>query len=319
MSKRFILFPCLDRAILQISGMDAERYLNGQTTQDLRQVNSNQSLHSVICNAKGKAEGEAFIHRLDEQENSPPNFLLDVPSELTDALLLRLGKYLIADDAELENVTENWSLLHITEIEFSDLQAALAAHPNVNVRACKRLGQAGFDLLVPGSIAQKNECTAVTELDQVLNSLTQAGGTSLPPAEVEVLRISNGVPRWGAELTNQVLPPEAGLEASSISYTKGCYIGQEVISRIKSVGRVNRQLVRLSGDQWVPPQTELFAQADTDQTPKQSEQTKPKPAAVITSCIETPDGAAALAFLARKFADQSHLVSPNGANFTVLK
>jgi folate-binding protein YgfZ len=63
--------------------------------------------------------------------------------------------------------------------------------------------------------------------------------------EVEDLRISNGVPAWGRELTEGMLPPEAGLEGTDIAYDKGCYIGQEVISRIKSAGKVNRSLVRL--------------------------------------------------------------------------
>ncbi len=59
-------------------------------------------------------------------------------------------------------------------------------------------------------------------------------------------RISQGIPKWGAELTEGMLPPEAGLDATDISYNKGCYIGQEVISRIKSAGKVNRRLVKLA-------------------------------------------------------------------------
>ena len=61
----------------------------------------------------------------------------------------------------------------------------------------------------------------------------------------ESARITKGIPKWGAELTEGMLPPEAGLDATDISYNKGCYIGQEVISRIKSAGKVNRRLVKL--------------------------------------------------------------------------
>jgi len=62
--------------------------------------------------------------------------------------------------------------------------------------------------------------------------------------ELETLRIANGIPAWGRELAEGMLPPEAGLEETDISYQKGCYIGQEVISRIKSAGKVNRNLTR---------------------------------------------------------------------------
>ncbi len=62
----------------------------------------------------------------------------------------------------------------------------------------------------------------------------------------EFERIGRGIPKWGAEITEGMLPPEAGLDATDISYSKGCYIGQEVISRIKSAGKVNRRLVKFA-------------------------------------------------------------------------
>ena len=73
-------------------------------------------------------------------------------------------------------------------------------------------------------------------------ALADFGGTEID----EAVRIENGIPKWGAELTEGMLPPEAGLDATDISYNKGCYIGQEVISRIKSAGKVNRRLVKLA-------------------------------------------------------------------------
>jgi folate-binding protein YgfZ len=79
--------------------------------------------------------------------------------------------------------------------------------------------------------------------------------TEIPVLEGEVLdsfRIRNGVPAWGRELTEGLLPTEAGLNATDISYQKGCYIGQEVISRIKSAGKVNKRLVRMTFASDVP-------------------------------------------------------------------
>jgi folate-binding protein YgfZ len=92
----------------------------------------------------------------------------------------------------------------------------------------------------------------------------------LTPALLEVVRIEHGIPRWGRELGEETLPPEAGLDATHIDYHKGCYIGQEVISRLKSVGHVNRRLVGFThaettpGDSspLLPPGMRIFAAGD---------------------------------------------------------
>jgi tRNA-modifying protein YgfZ len=101
--------------------------------------------------------------------------------------------------------------------------------PEGTVSESERFGRAGFDLLLPGSL--RHLVPELLKEDPVSDET------------VECLRIAQGVPAWGAELSENVLPPEVGLDRDAISYTKGCYVGQEVISRIKSIGHVNRQLV----------------------------------------------------------------------------
>jgi folate-binding protein YgfZ len=79
-------------------------------------------------------------------------------------------------------------------------------------------------------------------------------GESVGAEVVEIIRLENGIPAWGAELTTATLPPEAGPHLlAAISYTKGCYVGQETIARLKSVGHVNRTLVFLRSESDVPP------------------------------------------------------------------
>ena len=75
---------------------------------------------------------------------------------------------------------------------------------------------------------------------------------SLSNQQAEAIRIAQGVPAWGAELTEGMLPPEAGIETSAISYQKGCYIGQEVISRIKTAGKLNRKLTHFTLTETMP-------------------------------------------------------------------
>jgi folate-binding protein YgfZ len=95
--------------------------------------------------------------------------------------------------------------------------------------ANSRFGLRGFDFLLTQDEAKE-------AIAQFRNS-----HETLAEADLENLRIERGIPRWGAELDENTLPPEAGLDRTHIDYHKGCYIGQEVISRIKSVGHVNRR------------------------------------------------------------------------------
>ncbi|MBC7978969.1 MAG: tRNA-modifying protein YgfZ, partial [Armatimonadetes bacterium] len=118
----------------------------------------------------------------------------------------------IADEVEVMDRSGEFGLWHFSEI--NDSEGVW--------RSANRYGFVGFDLMAE-----------------------TFHGDSLTDEEVERIRIGNGIPKWGTELKQGMLPPEAGLDATDISYTKGCYIGQEVISRIKSAGKVNRRLVKL--------------------------------------------------------------------------
>ena len=165
--------------VLEFSGPDAVRFLNGQITQDVRKVmGSAQVLPSCVTDAKGKLQFRVWI-----AEGQPGRVLVFCRAEMTGDLDTRLTRYLIADDVEVADRSG--------EIRAADF-----------------------------------------------------GTVEMNEAE----RIGKGIPRWGAELNEGMLPPEAGLDATDISYNKGCYIGQEVISRIRSAGKVNRRLVKLEFD-----------------------------------------------------------------------
>ncbi|GAA5116044.1 hypothetical protein JIN84_19620 [Luteolibacter yonseiensis] len=203
-------------ALLEFRGPDAVRFLNGQLTQDVRKVvGGGLSLPSCVTDAKGRlqfrvtlvegAEGALWVAGL--QGNAG-----DIEARLT--------RYLIADDVEVADLTGKYSLCHLIGPETE-------APAGVLVRRSDRYGVPGWDWWL-----------ACPEDELKLEATTFAD------AELEALRIRNGVPAWGTELGEGMLPPEALLENTDISYQKGCYIGQEVISRIKSAGKVNRRLTR---------------------------------------------------------------------------
>lgn len=203
-------------ALLEFRGPDAVRFLNGQLTQDVRRVvGGKTSLPSCVTDAKGKLQ-----FRVSILENEGALWVACLHAEPAD-LEGRLTRYLIADDVEVSDLTGKFSVHHFL---------GPVGEPPAGVFACaaNRFGVEGEDWWV-----------------------STAGPIPFPQPEIlaeelEELRIDRGVPAWGRELLAGMLPPEALLDQSDISYQKGCYIGQEVISRIKSAGKVNRKLVRLT-------------------------------------------------------------------------
>jgi folate-binding protein YgfZ len=222
--------------LLEFRGPDAARFLNGQLTQDVRLVaGAKAALPSCVTDAKGRLQFRVWI-----MESGDGAFLVSCPAEFSGGLETRLTRYLIADDVEVSDRTGQWSLVHVT--------GEVPPPARVEARTCGRYGVAGTDWWLPsGTVADIPRDVAKLEGDAL-----------------EAFRIANGVPAWGRELTEGLLPPEAGLDATDISYQKGCYIGQEVISRIKSAGRINRRLVRFQIDGDVPVENLRLVQENGD-------------------------------------------------------
>jgi len=203
-------FKLASRLRLRLSGADAFRYLNGQVTRDLKRLGEGESLPACILTPKGKLCAPLLITR------DGADLIVESDPTLESTLLGRLERYIVADDVTItvEPATE---MIHVfgkaTDMEpWSSLSGIRAA----------RLGETGKDV---------STATIGAEIPELLD-----------PDLVEVLRVERGIPKWGAELTEEILPPEAGLDRTHIDYDRGCYPGQEVISRLKSIGRVNRLL-----------------------------------------------------------------------------
>ncbi|NJM38758.1 MAG: hypothetical protein HC845_13310 [Akkermansiaceae bacterium] len=210
-------------SILQFRGPDAVRFLNGQLTQDVRRVSGGKiSLSSCVTDAKGRLQ-----FRVNLLEHDDGGLWISGLPEWAENLETRLTRYLIADDVEVSDLTGKFSLHHFTD-------SPGAAAPGVIVRESNRYGIPGVDWWVP--------CDLQVEYP----------GDVLEGDALEAMRISNKTPAWGSELIEGILPPEALLDGTDISYHKGCYIGQEIISRIKSAGKVNKLLTRFTFDSTIP-------------------------------------------------------------------
>jgi len=219
--ERGALFALSGRVKLRITGADALRFLNGQISNDLRKATADAAIQASILSAKGKLNADIFISK----END--SFLLDADTELREALPARLERYIIADDVQIEDVTDRFAMFHVTGESAPD-----PVQPGRTLRAT-RFACPGWDIWVDRTAAE-----------QTRQALSGTFGVCDEEC-AEVFRVERGVPRWGRELTDQIIPPEANLESSSIDYFKGCYIGQEVISRMKMSGQTNKRLCGL--------------------------------------------------------------------------
>ena len=220
--KQGALFDLSSRGKFRVTGADRMRFLNGQVTNDVRKANATSAIQACVLNAKGKINGTAFI-------SAEADFLLlDTEPELREPLLARLDRYIIADDVQIEDITKEFSIFHTT--------GETTPRPRQGARMVivNRFGCAGWDVWT----ARSAYAIALQEFRSTYIFCEEA--------EAETFRIERGIPRWGRELSEEIIPIEANMESTAIDYAKGCYIGQEVISRIKMSGQTNKRLCGLT-------------------------------------------------------------------------
>ncbi|MEA3187808.1 MAG: tRNA-modifying protein YgfZ [Chthoniobacter sp.] len=226
------------RAKWRVTGADRVRFLNGQVSNDVRKLAPGTSLHACVLTAKGKMSGDVFI-------SAEPDFLrMDTEPVLREAMSLRLERYIVADDVALEDVTDEFALVHLVIGSAKLMPSGIAGVTQTNAH---RFAHPGIDLLMPGDA-----------LGETWRALSE-DFAPLDDSISESLRIEAGVPRWGAELGENTIPTEAGLDRVAVDFHKGCYIGQEIVSRIKSGGHVNRALHGFVSQGALAVGMELFA------------------------------------------------------------
>lgn len=243
------------RGRLCLLGADRQNFLNGQVTNNVRDLKSGQGCYAAVITAKGKMQSDLNIYNLENE------ILLDFEPGLSETIKQRLEKYIVSEDVQIVDVTPHYGLLSAQgpnsaevvnslqlgfvlpdkALDFSTVknetlgEIYLMNHP--------RTGSVGFDLFVPtnslGSVA-----------DKLMAAAKQSGGRACGWNALEVARIEVSIPRFGADMDEMNLPPETGLDSRAVSYTKGCYIGQEVIARIRTYGQVAKALrgLRLADD-----------------------------------------------------------------------
>jgi len=254
LSSRALIFR--PAAVLEASGDDTFAFLQGQLSNDLKPGGPGKVTYGLLLSAKGKVDGDSFLI-----EKAGGKFLIVSPLCPVDALRARLEAFIIADDVALTDVTPRWEGLAVWGERAAESAAVLGLQlpegreafigNGVVGHASHRWGAGTIEWLFESDAGAASEAS---------HQLAGVGFALMTEAAAEQERILGGGVAVPAELGPGDLPQEAGVEEIAVSFTKGCYIGQEVMARLKSMGRVRRGLIRVRGD-GAPPAVpaELFA------------------------------------------------------------
>ena len=235
------------RGRLCVFGEDRIRFLHGQLTTNLKGIKSGASATSVLVSAKGKTQMVLNTFVLEDF------VLLDFEPGYSARVIQRLEGYIIADDVQISDAAEFYGQLRLEGPQAGKVVGVIlpsAIHlpsspaiirfsgwgeENCYLACNRRLVFDGYDLFVPYSVFE----TVFRKTAEVVSGF---GGRLVGENAWDRIRVLAGVPRYGVDIDEHILAPETGLERFAISYSKGCYIGQEVIARIRTYGQVSKAL-----------------------------------------------------------------------------
>ncbi len=243
------------RSRLCLIGKDRQAFLHGQVTNNIRDLRTGQGCYTALVTAKGRLQSDLNVYCLAEE------LLLDFEPGLSADVAGRFEKFIIAEEVQAVDVAPHYGLLTVQGPKSAEVvqrlglgmilpeqalhfsKASDATIGDVYCTHHRRGSAVGFDLFVPSA-------ALAAVADKLIAAAKDLGGRACGWNALELVRVEAGIPRFGADMDETNLAPESGIESRAISYSKGCYIGQEVIARIRTYGQVARALrgLVLDGD-----------------------------------------------------------------------
>ena len=232
------------RGRILISGSEAVMFLNGLVTNDMKTLEPNTWMPAVFPNVQGRLLAAVrVIHRAD-------GFLIDTEAATRDTVVKLLERFTLAGDFRLADLTQNTAQLSIQGAQAPEIMAAIFGETVANlgrdavasvdwqgkqitVIRATHTAEDGFDLFV-----------SATEAESLRDAFIKAGAQPIGDDTVETLRLEAGIARYGIDMDETNVVTETNLD-DAVSFTKGCYIGQEIIARIKYRGHVAKKLAGL--------------------------------------------------------------------------
>jgi folate-binding protein YgfZ len=243
-----------ERGKLALKGAGAVEFLNGQVTNELADLHPGEGRYAAFLTHKGKMLGDLRILAAGEDpEEIPSELLLDTERVALQALFDMIRRFNVGYDVELHKRTLERGLLSLIGPRSREVAAKAAGievgaipgaeHTHISSEIAGRPAR----LIVTDANGVDVLCES-SDHDAVQDALLQAGAQAVSEQAAEIVRIERGRPRYGVDIGDTTIPQEAGLNERAVSFTKGCYVGQETVARLYYRGKPNRHLrgLRLS-------------------------------------------------------------------------
>ena len=223
-----------DRGLLVVKGPEAAEYLQGQLTNDIEAIEPGDGAYAALLDRKGHMQADMRVLRPGEDLE----LLLDLEPEGLEAAKRHLQMYKIGREVEVDDESEAHTLLSLIGPRSVEIAGTAALPEN----ACETTTIGGAQCVAVGTATGIDLIFATANREGVRDTLLAAGAVEVSPEAAEILRIEAGRPRFGAEMGTETMPAEAGIVEQAVSFTKGCYIGQETVARLHYKGKPNRHL-----------------------------------------------------------------------------
>jgi len=235
------------RGKIRVSGEDRARLLHAMTTNHVQQLKPGDGCYAFFLNAQGRILGDVNLFCFED------HFLLDTEPETRHKLFEHLDRYIIADDVTLTDETDRIATIAVEGPEAAGILEKLCAvlpETPYSTTGCGERTIARVDSTGAGGFFL---FTSIADKPRLIHDLEFAGATHATFEEATIVRLENGRPRYGEEITERFLVQETG-QLQAVSFHKGCYLGQEIVERVRSRAQIHRLLRRLEIDSTeVPP------------------------------------------------------------------
>jgi folate-binding protein YgfZ len=234
------------RGKIRATGDDRARLLHAMTTNHVEQLKPSEGCYAFFLNAQGRILGDVNLLCFED------HFLLDTEPETRRKLFEHLDRYIIADDVTIEDVTDQVSTLALEGPESASVlerigapvpqaEYSISLWGDITIARLNSTGSPGYFLFLPA-----------TRKEEVIAQLASAGAIAATPDDARIVRLEHGRPRYGEEITERYLVQETG-QLQAVHFSKGCYLGQEIVERVRSRAQIHRVLRRLEIDTTDPP------------------------------------------------------------------
>ncbi len=293
------VYDLAGRAKIAVTGGDRVRWMNGMVTNNIRDLALAHGVYTFLLNAQGRIQGDLYVFQRGD------SLLVDVEQAQRDKILQLFDRYIIADDVEIADISDKLTAIGLTGPESRLVLGRVGiTAPELGHLQFAEVGWQGNSVTLLRSGEEADESWQVwiapEHASELWDSLVKAGARPTGVAALNLFRIARGIPQFGVDIRDRDLPQETG-QTRALNFTKGCYLGQEIVERIRSRGAVHRQFAAFTVEGALPePGMKIVALV--------GEEAEPKEVGEITSSAILPfaggQRAVALGYLRREAADK---------------